>query len=128
MLPTRLARLPLHDAGPGARLLEARTPLARLLGLTGSAGALLPEGHALLLRPCSSIHTFGMRISIDVVFADGEGRALRVVRDVPPRRMLRCPGAAVAIECRAGELALFLEGGRGAGARVSLPRPPAAPA
>ena len=128
MLHPRLSRLPAHDIGRGAVVLEARTFGARLLGLARVPAAELPERHALLLRPCSSIHTFGMRFPIDVVFANPDGRALRVIRDVPPRRLLRCPAGSTALECHAGEAALFLEGGRGSGARLSPRIPPAAPA
>jgi uncharacterized membrane protein (UPF0127 family) len=128
MVHQRLGRLPAHDAGPGAVVLEAGTVGSRLLGLARVDARSLPQGHALLLRPCSSIHTFGMRFPIDVVFADSDGNALRVVRDVPPWRILRCAGAAVALEARAGELSRFLEGGRGAGARLRPAIPQASPA
>jgi len=46
--------------------------------------------------------------SIDVAFADERGRVLRVIPDLPPRRIRRCPGAAVALEAHAGELSRFL--------------------
>ena len=35
-----------------------------------SAGASLPDGEGILLRPGGSIHTFFMRFPIDVVFLD----------------------------------------------------------
>jgi uncharacterized membrane protein (UPF0127 family) len=123
MLHARLSSLPAHDIGDRTVVLEARTFRARLLGLARLSEHDLPERHAVLLRPCSMLHTFGMRFPIDVVFADRDGRALRVIRDVAPRRMLRCPAAAMALEAQAGEVAHFLEGGRGSGARLS-PRIP----
>jgi hypothetical protein len=124
MLRPRLDRLPAHHIGHGAVVLEARRLRPRLLGLAGLRDGDLLERHAVLLRPCAAVHTFGMRFPIDVAFADAGGRVLRVIRDVQPRRMLRCPGAAMALESRAGEVVLFLEGGRGAGARLSrrIPR------
>jgi uncharacterized membrane protein (UPF0127 family) len=124
MLHPRLDRLTAHHIGADAVVLEAGGIRSRLLGLAWLRAMELPERHALLLRPCASLHTFGMRFPIDVVFADAEGRALRVIRDVPPRRLLRCPRAAVALEAHAGEAALFLHGGRGSGARLSpeIPR------
>jgi hypothetical protein len=118
VLHPRLGRLPAHDIGAGAAVLEAARVRPRLLGLAGLRPRDLPRRHALLLRPCSSVHTFGMRFPIDVVFADARGRVLRVVRDVPAGRVLRCPGAALAIESHAGDATAFLEGGRGAGARL----------
>jgi hypothetical protein len=60
-----------------------------------------------------------MRFVIDVAFADRDGRVLRVIRGVQPRRVHRQPGAAVALEAHAGELGRFLEDGRGAGARLA---------
>ena len=115
----RLRRLPTHAVGPEATVVEAATFRARLLGLALMGASELPSGHALVLRPCSSIHTFGMRFAIDVAFADAAGEVLRVIRDVPPRRVRRCPRARIAVETHAGELSRFLDGGRGAGAQLA---------
>ena len=99
-------------------MLEARRFRPRLLGLAFVRPRELPMGHALLLSPCSSVHTFGMRFPIDVAFADEQGKVLLVIRDMSSRRVARCAAAAVALEAQAGELSRFLEGGRGAGARL----------
>jgi uncharacterized protein len=128
MLHSRLAPLPAHEVSPNAVVHEASRFGARLLGLARLRPHELPAGHALLIRPCSSLHTFGMRFPVDVAFADADGTILRVIRDVPPRRVRRCPRAAVALEAHAGELSRYLEGGRGAGARLSSRIPPAAQA
>jgi uncharacterized protein len=114
----RLAGLASREVAPRTIVLEARSFRSRLFGLAFLRVHELPSGHALLLRPCSSVHTFGMRFPIDVAFADSEGTVLLVIRDVPPRRSRRCPRAAVALEAHTGELARFLEGGRGAGSRL----------
>lgn len=69
---------------------------ARLLGL-----ALLPRataGAGLLIPRCAGVHTFGMRFGLDLVFLDGEGRALAVRRRVPPRRFAWHRGAAAVLE------------------------------
>ena len=71
---------------------------ARLLGLAFLQD--LPEHCALSLPRCSSVHTFGMRFPIDVMFVDRRGRVLRLVRGVPPCRVLHCRGAAETIEWR----------------------------
>ena len=118
MLHPRLARLPAREVAADAIVLEAGSFPSRLLGLARIGALELPSGHALLLRPCSSIHTFGMRFPIDVAFADREGTVLRVIRDVSGRQVTRCPAAAAALEAHTGELSRFLEGGRGAGARL----------
>ena len=57
----------------------------RGIGLLGCAG--LPAGAALWIDPCSSIHMFGMRFALDVIFLDADLRVVKVVRDVRPWRM-----------------------------------------
>ena len=56
----------------------ARSARARLLGLALLRD--LPPDRALLIAGCRSVHTFGMRFALDVVFLDAAGRPLRVVR------------------------------------------------
>ena len=90
MLPSRLRRLPWRTLDNGARVAEAATFRARLLGLAFVRE--LPPGHALLIPRCRSVHTFGMRFAIDVVFLDERGRVIRVARAVPPRRVRPLPG------------------------------------
>jgi uncharacterized membrane protein (UPF0127 family) len=72
---------------------------ARLLGLAFSRRAAEP----LLIPRCRSVHTFGMRFAIDVVFLDRHGRVLRVASAVPPGRVVSCRGAAAVVETAAGE-------------------------
>jgi uncharacterized membrane protein (UPF0127 family) len=84
---------------------EATTTRARLLGLAFLRE--LPPGHALLIPGCRSVHTFGMRFVLDVVFLDDHGAVLRVERGVGPRRVLYCRGAFAVLETRAGEAGLF---------------------
>jgi len=71
-------------------------PRARLLGL-----ARLPlerAGSGLLIPRCASVHTFGMRFDLDVVFLDGAGRPLLRRCAVPPRRLLAHPRARAVLE------------------------------
>lgn len=77
----------------------ARSPRARLLGLALLRG--LPPDTALLMPRCRSVHTFGMRFPIDVVFLDARGEPLRVVRGLAPWRVASCPAAAAVLERRA---------------------------
>ncbi len=72
----------------------------RLIGLLGREG--LSGDEALWIEPCGSVHTFGMRFAIDVVFLDRDDRIVRVVACLPPQRWCRAPGARVAIEFAAG--------------------------
>ncbi len=68
----------------------------RLLGL----GRLPREqaGSGLLIPRCASVHTFGMRFALDLVFLDRHGRPLSIRRGVPPRRFARQRGAAAVLE------------------------------
>jgi uncharacterized protein len=98
----RIRRLPLYDSLPvGMDLREARSLPSRLMGLAFLRD--MDSDGALLIRRCRSVHTFGMRFPIDVVFVDRDWRVLRVVPDLVPRRIAGCRGAAAAIEVRAGE-------------------------
>jgi uncharacterized membrane protein (UPF0127 family) len=75
----------------------------RRRGLLGRAG--LDEGSALIIAPCSAIHTFFMRFAIDVAFVDRSGHVVRGSRRIPPWRVGLGIGAWAAIELPAGTLA-----------------------
>lgn len=57
----------------------------RFLGLMGAPG--LPEGGGLLIVPCSSVHCFGMKFTIDVLFLSREGEVLHVMPEMAPGRV-----------------------------------------
>jgi uncharacterized protein len=59
--------------------------LARLVGLLNKRG--LEPGAGLLIEPCSSIHTFGMRFPIDVLALDRDYRVLGIWKDIRPWRV-----------------------------------------
>jgi uncharacterized protein len=75
----------------------------RALGLL--VGKPLGGGEGLLIAPCASIHTFGMRYAIDVVFVDRGGCVLRVCPAVQAGRMRVARGARGVLELRAGTAA-----------------------
>jgi uncharacterized protein len=79
----------------------ARSLRARLLGLAFRRRA--PAGRALLLLRCRSVHTFGMRFPLDLVWLDREGRTIALDEAVPALRLRIRPGAAAVIEAPAGE-------------------------
>jgi uncharacterized protein len=58
---------------------------------------------ALQLVPCRSVHTAGMRYALDLVWLDGDGRVVRLDRDVPPWRLRTCLRARSVVEARAGD-------------------------
>jgi uncharacterized membrane protein (UPF0127 family) len=93
-----------------ARVWRASSAWERMRGLLGRA-PLAPD-EALLIEPCSSVHTFGMRYPIDLAYLDGEGRVLRVVPRVAPLRVSARPGARATLEMAAGAAqALGLQAG-----------------
>jgi uncharacterized membrane protein (UPF0127 family) len=87
-------------------VIEAKGPVARLVGLMGRAD--LPAGVALRLRGCRSVHTFGMRFALDLVWLDAAGAVVRVDRAVPPCRVRTCRAARSVLETRAGGADRFL--------------------
>ena len=81
----------------------AATAWSRSKGLLGRAGLGGQEG--LWIQPTSSIHMWFMRFPIDVVWAAGDGRVLKLVEDIRPWRMSFCRGAKVALELPVGAIA-----------------------
>lgn len=69
---------------------------SRLLGLAGLSRE--QAGSGLLLPRCASVHTFGMRFELDLVFLDREGRPLAAFFGVPPRRLAWSRAAAAVLE------------------------------
>jgi len=85
----------------GIEVRVAARPRARLLGL-----ALLDRdaaGPGLLIPRCSSVHTFGMRFALDVLFLDEAGRLLAVRREIPANRVVSHRGASAVLEIPARE-------------------------
>jgi hypothetical protein len=67
------------------KVIIADTFLARIKGLLGKNS--LEENEALIIRPCSSIHTFFMRFAIDVVFLDRQNRVVAFKKNLVPFRL-----------------------------------------
>jgi len=63
----------------------------------------MPPDHALRILKCNSVHTFGMRFALDLVWLGRGGRVVRVDHDVSPRRIRLCLRARSVVETRAGE-------------------------
>jgi hypothetical protein len=81
--------------------LEADTFWTRFKGLMGRAT--LPAGEGLRIRPCNSIHTFFMKIPIDVIFLDQGDAVVEVLHAIAPWRVSRVYfGAKAVLELPAG--------------------------
>lgn len=63
---------------------KATSFLQRFKGLMGRRS--LEVGQGLHIVPCNSIHTFFMRIPIDVLFLDAQGRVVKQMPALPPWR------------------------------------------
>jgi uncharacterized protein len=87
-------------ASPLVDIVVARSFGARLLGLAFRRPTV---GRALLLPGCRSVHTFGMRFALDLVWLDRAGAVLGIDVGVPPRRVRRRRGAVAVIEVSAGQ-------------------------
>ncbi len=85
----------------------AGTFWARLRGWVGHAPR---PGEGLWLRPCGRIHTWGMRVPIDVIFCAADGTVLRVARALPPWRTAWADGATQVCELPGGAAAGVVPG------------------
>ena len=82
----------------------ARTFWSRFIGLMGRSS--LRPGEALVLEPCTSVHTAFMRFAIDVVYTDRSWRVVKVSPNLKPFRVsgvLR--GGYATIELASGTIA-----------------------
>ena len=80
------------------KLRLAGTVMERLLGLLRKDACI--DGEVLLLLPCNSVHSFGMKESIDLAFIDRQGKVLKAVVAMPPGRLCSCGGAYGTLERR----------------------------
>jgi uncharacterized membrane protein (UPF0127 family) len=71
---------------------------SRAVGLLSSK--VCRNGEVLLLAPCKSIHTIGMRSKIDIAFIDKEANVLASESNLPPNKLRRHPKATAVVERR----------------------------
>ena len=79
------------------------TAMERMRGLLGRPP--LQTGEGLLIAPCPSVHTFGMRYALDLVYLDPTGQVLKLVRGLKPWRMSSCTRAHATLELPLGAIA-----------------------
>lgn len=81
----------------------AGTFWTRLKGLLGRNGLASDEG--LLIKPCRSVHTVGMRFAIDVVFLAADGRVVGIIEEMGSRRFSPFfKEAQMVLEVKAGKI------------------------
>lgn len=103
-----MAELRVHNTTRGVdlatRVRVAATAWTRMVGLLNRAALDADEG--LWIEPCSSVHMFGMRFAIDVIFVGPDGRVVSVVPSLGPwRATWPVRGARAALELPAGTAA-----------------------
>lgn len=95
LIHPRLAALPRRSM-LGLEVPVASGPRSRLLGLAGLSRE--AAGPGLLIPRCSSVHTFGMRFALDLVFLDASDQPLAERRGVTPRRFAWHRGTKAILE------------------------------
>ena len=92
----RLGGLERRELDDGCVLFTARSFAQRSRGLARLDA--LPSGRGLHILRCRSVHTFGMRFPLDLVFLDRSMRAVSFRRAVPPGRVAFERGAQAVLE------------------------------
>jgi uncharacterized membrane protein (UPF0127 family) len=91
----------------GSLATEARLAnnfFTRFKGLMGVKD--LPAGQGLLIVPCNSVHCFGMKITIDVLFLAKDGTVLHMMPEMAPGKVSPIvKGARGTLELPAGTIA-----------------------
>lgn len=95
---------------PGWDVRVAGRPVDRLLGLAWMPAPPLRVG--LLLPDTRSVHTFGMRFALDLLWLDAGGCIVRIDRAVVRRRVVACREATAVVEAAAGSAGALREGDR----------------
>lgn len=75
---------------------------SRRKGLLGRDS--LADNHALVLAPCGSVHTFGMRFPIDVLFVSADGNVIKIVERMGAWRMAGSLQACITVELPTGSV------------------------
>lgn len=98
------ARFALQNARTGVLLagtiegaFDSRTRRTGLLGRDA-----MPPDTALVIAPCSAIHTFFMRFAIDVLFVSSDGRVRKIREHMEPWGIAAAFGSFATIELAAG--------------------------
>ena len=67
-------------------IIEAKSFGARAKGLLGRTD--LPHGSVMWIPRCNSIHTWFMKFSLDLVFADKDLKVCAVYENIPPWKII----------------------------------------
>jgi uncharacterized protein len=93
-----------RDTVLGAEVEVADDWWRRLRGLLGRPP--LRQGEGLLISPCRSVHMYGMKFGLDVVFLGRDGRVVGLYEALAPGRLTRWHRDALhALEVPSGTIA-----------------------
>jgi uncharacterized membrane protein (UPF0127 family) len=93
-----------RDTVLGAEVEVADDWWHRLRGLLGRPP--LKPGEGLLISPCRSVHMYGMKFGLDVVFLSRDGRVVGLYEALAPNRLTRWHRDALhALEVPSGTIA-----------------------
>ena len=67
----------------------------------------LKEDEALLITSCNSVHMFGMKYAIDLVYLDKNWKVLKLVQQLKPWRISACKKANMVVELPANRLKIL---------------------
>ena len=81
-------------------VMKTSSVMERMQGLLFRAP--LNKDEALLIQPCSSIHTIGMKYNIDTIFLTRDLTIKKIFNNVKPWRCTMSFGAAMVLEMMAG--------------------------
>ena len=62
----------------------------------------LDTGEGLWIAPCESVHSFGMKFAIDVVYLDRKKKVRKIRKNMVPRRISACLTAHSVLELPVG--------------------------
>lgn len=101
-----MTRLKLQNLTKDIEVLDdiiiAESFFSRLKGLLGKKG--LDKGQGLVIRPCNSVHTIGMKFSIDLAFVNEDNQVIHIIQDLKPGKLSPIiKGSKFVIEVASGE-------------------------
>jgi len=93
-----------RHAQVASHVVIARNPWQRMKGLLGARS--FPQGDALVITRCQSIHMFFMKFPIDVIFCDRQDKVVGICANIKPFALSPVFfKAAYAIELPSGSVA-----------------------
>ena len=75
---------------------------ANAKGLLGTKA--LAQDEAMLFRNCQSIHMFGMKIPLDIIFLAKDGTVLKMIENLKPWKIAGCFKSKMTLEMATGTI------------------------